>query len=457
MPLAILSSIKRLFGFRLIALMVIGTGITFLVPVVARHHKFSAQLKIMVSQIRAAKEPVTLEELNAYYVEVPADQNAAKIYAHAFDAVEKSGSAKFLKAAAELPQGTNALPDNVREQMKNAVTNCGAALESLRKAAAIGACRYPVDYTPGWYALMPHLPALSACAHLETCNGVLKEQSGDTDAAIQSVGLILKYAASLNSEPDLISVLIQQRLDIQAGDLTRWIINHQKLSTGQLAKLQQVFGNSERTNWIDRSIIGERCSALAMFDYPATDFLDVISPNHQSRWDKLGIWFHHFTGQMKQDEVTYLSRLDDLREMARLPFPERLDVADTLYSEIRNQGESQSLLATGAVLPPLVTSISRDAQYSARIRLIQAALAIEQFRAAHSAPPNTLDELMPDYLTNIPLDPFDGNQLRYNKTAQGYLLYSIGPDRVDDGGRNPLPLISKGNIPVGDITLSVRR
>jgi hypothetical protein len=91
------------------------------------------------------------------------------------------------------------------------------------------------------------------------------------------------------------------------------------------------------------------------------------------------------------------------------------------------------------------------------MRLIRTALAIEQFRLKHDQPPDTLDELTPQYLTNVLLDPFDGQALRYTKSTEGYLLYSIGPDRVDDGGRKPLPLTLKENIPEGDLTLSVHR
>jgi hypothetical protein len=44
--------------------------------------------------------------------------------------------------------------------------------------------------------------------------------------------------------------------------------------------------------------------------------------------------------------------------------------------------------------------------------------------------------------------PFDGQPLRYRKQDAGYVLYSIGPDLKDDGGK---PMNGKG----GDIVFTV--
>ena len=38
------------------------------------------------------------------------------------------------------------------------------------------------------------------------------------------------------------------------------------------------------------------------------------------------------------------------------------------------------------------------------------------------------------FFFNVLSDPFDGQELRYKKLATGYVDYSVGNDRVDDGG-----------------------
>ena len=46
-----------------------------------------------------------------------------------------------------------------------------------------------------------------------------------------------------------------------------------------------------------------------------------------------------------------------------------------------------------------------------------------------------LQRLLPKYLHRMPTDPFTGRQLVYKQTGTNWLLYSLGPDRVDNGGK----------------------
>ena len=51
--------------------------------------------------------------------------------------------------------------------------------------------------------------------------------------------------------------------------------------------------------------------------------------------------------------------------------------------------------------------------------------------------PANLAELTPEYLPAVPLDRYDGQPLRYRVVAGRPLIYSVGADRHDDGGRLP--------------------
>jgi hypothetical protein len=410
-----------------------------------------------LAKIRAAGEPVTLQELNVYYASVPDAKNAAIVYGRAFAILDKSSSHGFLEHRDELPSSTNALPEDLRQKMEKAVEENQNALEVLHKAAALPACRYPIDYTPGWDALLPHLTKLPLCAKLEMCNGVLKEQKGDVDAAIASVAMISKYATSVDSEPDLISVLVKHWLNLEAFDLSRWILNHRRLSQAQLKLFQKNFDESESDNWVTRASIGERCMVLPMFGYSTPEFLDVISPDGYNNLDRAGIHLLRFSGGLKKDEIMFLDFLEQARGAARLPFPERLDRIEELRSEIRREASSHALFVTGEILPGFINGLDKDAVYVARMRLMQTALAIEQFRNSRGCRPESVEQICPDYLKTALLDPFRGQPLHYRKTDAGYLLYSIGPDGMDDKGLIPLPLNLRSKNVKGDIVLSIDR
>ena len=63
------------------------------------------------------------------------------------------------------------------------------------------------------------------------------------------------------------------------------------------------------------------------------------------------------------------------------------------------------------------------------------AIGIERYRRQFGRVPERLEQLVPDFLTQLPIDPFDGQALRYVLQRDRYLLYSIGEDRVDNGGQ----------------------
>jgi hypothetical protein len=59
-------------------------------------------------------------------------------------------------------------------------------------------------------------------------------------------------------------------------------------------------------------------------------------------------------------------------------------------------------------------------------------LALKAFEAVNGRLPGSLDELVPDYLESVLLDPFDGKPIRYS--AGRKLLHSVGEDLTDSGG-----------------------
>jgi len=61
--------------------------------------------------------------------------------------------------------------------------------------------------------------------------------------------------------------------------------------------------------------------------------------------------------------------------------------------------------------------------------------ALELHRARTGEYPAALANLVPAILTSVPLDPWSGEPFRYARTtATEYKLYSVGADKVDDGG-----------------------
>lgn len=81
--------------------------------------------------------------------------------------------------------------------------------------------------------------------------------------------------------------------------------------------------------------------------------------------------------------------------------------------------------------PAFIQSMNSVGTVQAHDGLLLASVALLRARLDQGALPRYL----PPSLGNARIDPFDGNLLRYRPKGSGFLLYSIGQDRVDDGGR----------------------
>ncbi len=87
-----------------------------------------------------------------------------------------------------------------------------------------------------------------------------------------------------------------------------------------------------------------------------------------------------------------------------------------------------------ALLLPAV-SRANDNLAAQRFELDAAAIAIAlaRFRDVHSAWPDSLDQLVPELLADVPCDPETALPYRYELRADGPLAWSVGPDGFDDG------------------------
>jgi hypothetical protein len=80
-----------------------------------------------------------------------------------------------------------------------------------------------------------------------------------------------------------------------------------------------------------------------------------------------------------------------------------------------------------AVLKTLRMEVTRD--------LAVTAIALKRYELKHGQLPEKLEQLVPEFLSAVPIDCFYGKPLHYRLQPAGtFLLYSVGEDGHDDGG-----------------------
>jgi hypothetical protein len=93
------------------------------------------------------------------------------------------------------------------------------------------------------------------------------------------------------------------------------------------------------------------------------------------------------------------------------------------------------------MVPAIGTALEANDQIASYLAATRLMLALEIHRAKQGAYPGALAELVPSILPSEPLDAVNGKAFGYRVLApgadaagRGYLLYSFGPDGVDNGG-----------------------
>lgn len=145
----------------------------------------------------------------------------------------------------------------------------------------------------------------------------------------------------------------------------------------------------------------------------------------------------------KQHLQEYDRHLHWIRELLDHPTPW---LAESRPFSNERDGWVQRLLSYRIrypVLLQLLAPYERAADSAFQTRFEQSAtrvaVALEIYRRKHAQYPKSLNDLVPDFLDAIPADLFDGEPIRYKLTDAKPIIYSIGADRDDDGGRPPEP------------------
>ncbi len=435
---------RVLFGMSAgLGLLVLGLA----VAVIVWRTRLGNEVNARLSALQAAGYPTSGAELDAWYSSVPDNENAGLNLGEAFAVMRKYPD----KRAAEIdrfkpPPRGEALTAPQRELLAGHVALNAEALAKAREAIALPKSRFPVDLSPGFNALLPHLAkikSLAQTANFETRLAVEDRRSADV---ITGITTILGLARTLDEEPVTISQLVRVSVvSITVASLERSLAAS-GFSDAELSRLFTAFTGAERTNLMAKALIGERASHILAWR-PTQAGGQVLGVQQNQ--------FFRVIGFFERDLNFYLKCMETNISLASLPPPKSLAVTNA--ADVFLEAKRKFYILSGMLLPALSRLTVREADGLARLRVAQAALAIERFRLANGRLPKELNELIPGFLSVVPIDPFDGAQLRYKLRPKSYVVYSIGPDGRDDDGTEAPPGPSRNGSVPQDITITVER
>lgn len=417
-----------------------------------------SNLQSKLDAISAAGYPVTCVELDAWYAIPEFSENAADIIIEAFSHYYEWDK-QYLNdlpviGSAKLPARTEPIAEKTKILITEYLTDNKKALDLLHKSAAIEHSRYPADLTQGFLALLPALGDVRQGAKMLKLEAVLHAEKARPQLATDSVTAIFGVARSLAKEPILIPQLVRISCEALAVSTLERVVNRTELTDEQLAKLSQILENGDDNAGISRAFAGERCIVVEYLKDPTSYDLSIFSD--PPPFPRPLVTLCKITGLADTDALLCINLMSNYMEVMQLEPHYRKEAVEAIEAKRNKISKIHVLLHIA--MPSLSRCVTLDLRGIARLRTARVALAIERYRLASGNLPDVLSDLIPSYMDTIPSDPFDGEQLRYKKLDIGFVVYSVGEDGQDDGGKERPPCKKRKNEPCTyDVTFIIER
>jgi hypothetical protein len=199
----------------------------------------------------------------------------------------------------------------------------------------------------------------------------------------------------------------------------------------QLKELQKEFLNAQNSTDISRAFVGERCMTMSVLEDPAMVDPDMLGYEMPPMFV---LQAYKALGLADNEMVIYLDFNNEIMKVFDLSLHKRIKEFEAI--EMKYNSISKMYILFHQFMPGFSRIIQIDLRNIAELRAAQVSIAIERYRLTNKILPASLNELVPDYIEDIPLDPFDGKQMRYKKRVEGgFVIYSIGEDLIDDNGK----------------------
>jgi hypothetical protein len=329
--------------------------------------------------------------------------------------------------------GFNRLPAaDVRAEVGRVREECRAAIDTARRVRGLPAGGYRLDVKPNPLdTLIRPTQEVHTAAVLLQFDAATAAACGDADRAVTSAHACLDAARGIGDEPTLISMLVRMACGNIAKETAERTLALGVPTTG-LTELQATFADEADAPLLAIGLRGERAMLDRLYDSLDTGRTDLgaIGDDRRTEFNPervFGEWMYR--GKLPADRATYLRWTTDMLAVAQRPPHERLSLLTAVPQPDFRQAPLCKLL-----VPSVGRLESVDPRVKAALRSAAVGIACERYRQKHGRWPAALADIPKDILAAVPLDPYDGRPLRYSKTHDGVVVYSVGPDLADDNG-----------------------
>jgi hypothetical protein len=292
--------------------------------------------------------------------------------------------------------------------------------------------RDPSD--PIFSGLMPDAIQALSTERLLCFSILFNAEEGDWKGVIDRLGVGLRLATVMSLEGTQMAILISLACTNLLIQPLADVCGGREIADEDLARLIAVL---EPGPWRDRLAFawnGERTAFLEAGAYLLEGDLGEVG----SLWEgprflqKFAVWLAR--PLVKRDLRRSLPSYEFLEAQAKLPYYQCRDALRARDEAL--QAKPWYAIASKMMIGGAEAGFMKTAKTEAITLVSRAGLACRLYKSRTGHYPETLEELVPGLLADVPIDPFTGRPLVYRREGEGFIVYSLGSNQKDDGGRS---------------------
>lgn len=340
-------------------------------------------------------------------------------------------------------------PQSSAADVLRALSKFDSNRQLLIASAARPQARFWINYQDGAGMLLPHLARIKSTVQYLSLQADAALKAGDKETAVENLKLIFRLLDSIRGEPILISHLVRiAALQIGLQSVWEGIVDRQ-WTEPELDFIESKLGELDFLADSRFAMQGEQACNLWAVDY--------VRKMGIKGWEQLASAETQPSGPAEIEKVLRTAifqlipagwfdqnKLSTCRLHERYVFPavneERRVVSPSLVTQSQaaidqlKWGPYNMLLKL--MMPSYAKSAERFARGQVSADLARLACALERYRLANGQYPETLEALSPTFIAKVPNDLINGQPLKYHHTTAGqFVLYSVGWNDIDDGGK----------------------
>jgi hypothetical protein len=423
---------RRLFFSGLLGLVI--AAVAFYGFYLYKRHSGARALEAAVAEASREDPDWQLPDIEAHRAKVPAADNAAIPVLKAMSLIpEKWADDPQSQSIGDLLPNT-ALDDKESMHLRQLVQPLQGAVALALEAIPLQHGWVKIDWQPDYLSTPSPWQDVVKLGILLRFQTDLLDHTGDHDAAFRCGLAILAASRAIDAEPHSFSQMLRLHMrGIAVASLERTLAQAPKsVSPGLLELAQQQLRDEANQPILVPFLRGQRAGLNMLMSNLEAGLVGKEKERAMLRDEYASdlSFFLHTGATFKHDHGWLLDFFNKAIAIAKGAAPDRLPQFKLLEKSLTDAPPIVRMLT------PAVEKISlADLRIQAFLDCAVAGIAVERFRLANqgSWPPTLAAVVGAKLLDKVPLDVFDGQPLRYRKTTNGVVVYSIGPNGTYSG------------------------